>query len=76
MMLWADLYKSKKMRAVSLWNDLPWFYNVSQVGKVYTSITILKFFDLPILSKYSETVEKVILESGVFWVKSLCGDPF
>ena len=46
MMLWADLYKSKKMRAVSLWNDFPWFCNVSQVGKEYTSITILKFFGL------------------------------
>jgi hypothetical protein len=28
------------------------------------------------LSIYSETAEKAILESGVFWVKSLCGDPF
>jgi len=28
------------------------------------------------LSVYSETVEKAILESGVFWVKSLCSNPF
>jgi hypothetical protein len=54
------------MRAVSLWNDLPWFYNVSQVGKVYTSITILKFCGLSFFHNDSETVEKAILESGVF----------
>jgi len=23
-MLWSTLSKSKKMKAVSLWNDLPW----------------------------------------------------
>jgi len=34
MMLWADLYKFKKMRAVSLCNDLPWLYNVFQAEKV------------------------------------------
>jgi len=53
MMLWADYYKSKKMRAVSLWNDLSWFHNVSQVGKVYTSNTILNFFGFPTFYNYS-----------------------
>jgi len=27
-MSWLNLYKSKKMRVVGLWNDLPWFYDV------------------------------------------------
>jgi len=53
MMLWADYYKSKKMRAVSLWNDLSWFHNVSQVGKVYTSNTILNFFGFPTFYNHS-----------------------
>jgi len=30
----ANLYKSTKMREVGLWNDLPWFYNGFQAGKV------------------------------------------
>lgn len=34
MMSWSNLDKSKKMRVVGLWNDLPWFYNDFQVGKV------------------------------------------
>jgi len=29
-----NFYKSKKIRAASLWNDLPWLYNVFQEGKV------------------------------------------
>jgi len=53
-MLLSDLYKSKKMRAVSLWNDLTWLYNASQVRKVYTSITILKFFGLSFFHKVVE----------------------
>jgi len=30
----ANLYKSKKIRAGSLWNDLPWFHYVFQAEKV------------------------------------------
>jgi hypothetical protein len=30
LMSWSDLYKSKKMRVVGLWNDLPWLHNVFQ----------------------------------------------
>jgi len=29
-----NFYKSKKIRAASLWNDLPWLYNVFQAEKV------------------------------------------
>ena len=30
----ANLSKSKKMRVVGLWNDLPWLHNDFQVGEV------------------------------------------
>jgi hypothetical protein len=50
----------------SLWNDLPWPYDVFQVEKVYTCINIGKFFGLSIVSNHSETVEKAILDSGAF----------
>jgi hypothetical protein len=34
MMPWSNLDKSKKMRVVSLWNDLPWFHSNFQAEKV------------------------------------------
>jgi hypothetical protein len=30
----SNLYKSKEMIVESLWNGLPWLYNVFQAGKV------------------------------------------
>ncbi len=33
-MSWLNLYKSKKMRVVGLWNDLSWFYDVFQAERV------------------------------------------
>jgi len=48
----SNLYKSKKMKEVSLWNDLPWLHNDFQVGKVQISTTIGKFLGFSILSNH------------------------
>jgi len=42
----SNLYKSKKMRVVSLWNDLPWLHNDFQVEKVQICFGKLKNFGL------------------------------
>jgi len=45
-MSWLNPFKSKKMRVVSLWNDLSWFHYAFQVGKVQICFGIDKFFGL------------------------------
>jgi hypothetical protein len=41
------------MKAVSLWNDIPWFHNDFQVGEVQICFGKVKNFGLSFLHNYS-----------------------
>jgi len=45
------------MSVVSLWNDLPWLYNMFQAGKVQVCFGNDKFFGLSFLHNYSRNIE-------------------
>jgi len=51
-----NFYKSKKIRAASFWNDLPWLCNVFQEVKVEICIHILKNFGLQNASNHSRVL--------------------
>jgi len=53
MKLWSYLNKSKKIRVVSLWNDLPWFYNAFQVEEVRVCFGIVKNSGFSVLHNHS-----------------------
>jgi hypothetical protein len=48
------------MRVVSLWNDLPWLYDVFQAGKVQTCFGIDKVFGLSFFNNYSSNRKLMI----------------
>ena len=52
-MSWLNLHKPKKMRMVSLWNELPWLHNVFQVGEVQICFGIVKNCGFSVLHNYS-----------------------
>ena len=53
----SNLYKSKKMRVGSLWNNLPWFHNNFQVGEVEICFGIVKNSGFSVLHNDSSIMD-------------------